>query len=691
MPFSRQQTMRTLYLEQLLTRHATVTLPIASTGYTFPLHALFQPMVLRYDPFTPQNSQQATSSTIIEAKDGAEALAKSTSQRIVVLGGPGMGKTTALKALLQQAITAAQADSSAPLPLFTSLPDLARTALSLPEYIRKIARELQIDIHFADTLIDAVNNGKAFLCLDSLDEILPALRPDIIALINREALRYQGTWIVGSRFTEYQGGQFSHSQFAEWELQPLDKEKRLNLAQQLLPALHGILHQDIPASERPPSPSAETFVQALQYDSQIASWAENPLLFSLAAVSYVQTGHLPATRAMLYQQVTEAMFKMRIPSAARRAELRHLLASLALQFYQTHGRNFTVQDMLASLPSLVPGQSPEALYATVADILNTGVLESVASQSYGFKHQMFQEYLSALALADQLCAADEAQQQSTWNLIWQKRRFSRWNEILRLLVGVLMQDYGSEGLRIADKWLRALIAEKDTPDSDPGDLCLLLAVNSLYEFGDHRLEAEILILAQQVLEQWAKRSIELNRIGGWRHAQRLQALENVLLLFPLQIVIPIIKLLQEVDFSIPVPVVSYVFHDTLSITLYDCHTIRTLRTPTTRKRLMNLLTTPHEDLSIEDQTSVVKLLGSLGEEAPVPLLVEIWQDTTRDYALRVAATSALGMTNVPTPLDLFSQMLQARISDFRAAAVEALSIRGGQASLDLLISALQDD
>ncbi|MEO6892523.1 MAG: hypothetical protein ABI456_22550, partial [Ktedonobacteraceae bacterium] len=292
MAFFDPQKAREQYLERLLARYGTVTLPLDAARHTLPLHTVFQPLVLRHDPLAPQDEQSAVAADVVRARDGAEALAKSEHRRMVVLGGPGMGKTTALKALLCTAITKAQGDPTAPLPLFISLPDLMRAGLSFAVYSQHLSAELAIDPRFAHILLAAVHDGNAFLCLDSLDEVLPALRPEVIAFLNTEVPRCRGTWIIGSRFTEYKGGQFAHSRFAEWELQSLDKQQRLTLARQLLPAFYDAFYRDVTPTLKPALPSAEAYIAELQQNAQIAPWGENPLLLSLAAVFYTQTGSL---------------------------------------------------------------------------------------------------------------------------------------------------------------------------------------------------------------------------------------------------------------------------------------------------------------------------------------------------------------------------------------------------------------
>jgi len=703
MAFFDLEKMREQYLEKLLARYGTVTLPIDSVRLALPLHTVFQPMVLRRDPLAPQDGQPMMASEVVKVRDGAEALTKSEYGRMVVLGSPGMGKTTTLKAMLYTAITTAQIDPSAALPLFISLPDLMRAKLSFEEYIQHIMAELDIDPRFASILTAAVSDGHAFLCLDSLDEVLPALRPEVIAFLNEEALRCRGTWIIGSRFTEYKGGQFAHSQFAEWELQVLDEQERLALACQLLPALYNALYGDVAQNLKPALPSAEAYVRELQQSTQIAAWGENPLLLSLAAVLYTQTGRLPASRAVLYAQVTEAIFTMRIHDANQRAELRHLLADIALEFYQTRGRNFSITDVLEFLPSLVSDQSMPSLSASLTLILDSGILEPVAYQTYGFKHQMFQEYLAAVALASR--CMDETQRQSTWNLLWRKRRLSRWNEILCLLVGILVQEHGAEGLQIAREWLSALAMEYSTSEGDPGNLCLILAMKSLGEFGERISETEVADLAHQIVEIWAKTFTELLGLGGWQYAQPLRVQANVLCAFSLQIVAPIIIRLRQHDPSIqnfcrlpaasglidyiPIHILWHLFQDR-SISVYACHTIRVLQTPAIMERLVAILQDTNGNWSVEDLAAVVEVLGKMGEKAPVPLLVKIWQDIALDGDLRESAAQALSEAEVPVPLDVFVAMLNDRNSSIRRVAVETLSKRSGQIHADLLLSALQD-
>jgi HEAT repeat protein len=704
MAFFDLQKTREQYLERLLARYGTVTLPIDSARLALPLHTVFQPMVLRRDPLAPQDRQSVVASEVVKARDGAEALIKSEHRRMVVLGGPGMGKTTTLKALLYTAITTVQIDPSAPLPLFISLPDLMRARLSFEEYIQQVTADLDIDPRFASILTVAVNHGNAFLCLDSLDEVLPALRPDVIAFLNKEAPRCQGTWIIGSRFTEYKGGQFAHSQFAEWELQALSEQERLALARQLLPALYDAFYSNMTQNRKPALPSAQAYVEELQQSMQIAAWGENPLLFSLAAVLYMQTGRLAASRAVLYAQVTEAMFTMRIHDAEQRAELRHLLADLALEFYQTRGRNFSITDVLELLSSLVSDQSTQSLSATLTRILDSGVLEPVAYQAYGFKHQMFQEYLAAIALARR--CVDETQRQSTWDLLWRKRRLSRWNEILRLLVGILVQEHGVEGLQIAHEWLSALAREQSMSEGDPGNLCLILAMKSLGEFGERVSETEVADLVQHILEIWEKTITELFRLGGWQYAQPLREQANVLCAFSLHIVAPIILRLQQydphiqlfchipaasgvIDHSLPMNILWHLFQDQ-PVSFYACHIVRILQTPAIIERLVAILESTDGNWSGEDLTVVAKLLGKMGEKTPLSLLVKIWQDTTLDDDLRAGAAKALSEAEVSVPRGVFVAMLSDRISSIRCVAIQALSKYSGQTHADLLLSALQD-
>lgn len=744
---------RSLYLEGVLVNYSSVSLPIGPLESGLSLQAIFQPLKLHRDPLAAESlvsserrkllGEQAENqegegrqpSPEVIAATGMEALEKSPQRRMVILGGPGTGKTTLLRHLMWEAARQAQVDAAAPLPIFIALPDLARSQQPLQAYLSTVVTQMGAPAPYAEHLWKAITEGQAFLCLDSLDEVAPAQRSAILEFINRDAPRYGGIWIIGSRFTEYKGGQFGRDRFTEWELQPLTPELRQDLAQRLLPLLSQMLQSG--DTTEPPAP--EVFVSALAGHQQAAAWGENPLLFSLAAVVYVQEGKLPETRVALYQQVISAILKLREPDQHWRQILEQMLAELALWVHQTKGRTFTIKDLTTFF--LDQQKQPPTEGAAIAErIVRSGVLEVVAHQIYGFRHQTFQEYLAAAALANALVGLQQAQQESAWELAWSKRTYSRWTEVLQLLVGHLAQE-GSKGVEIAQQWVRALLRQRETQDGDPGDLGLMLALKSLSEVapgasiwrernGEELEEAVVTAWASELNEAVISKRNPLE----WRLsalAPQLAHLSIPVIQRAIDELRPMLNdptlrdLVTNISYGVFQPIAKSCSAEMLVIMLHDTAWevrkaamtgLRRLDLPTQVKLLEEAL----EDEAQEVREEAANVFEKLRERAPRTLLEKALRDPVarvrrealsmlkkygkewplkvllqvalhdKDTSLRVEAMWSLKEMGERAPVAIFVRLLHDPNEEVRKVAASVLGDLGERAPVEPLLEALQD-
>jgi HEAT repeat protein len=707
---------RTKYLESIARRFSSITLPIG-VSTDFALQAIFQPLKLQRDPLTAEdltydkrrplpgefsrgkdtlyrflsiedikkgwvgtsdyeggmssapvfdsdwNSIGVLLPAVI-ADSGEDTLNKSSQRRIIILGGLGTGKTTVLAHLIDSQAQQARDDPAAQLPIFISLPDLADSGKTLQEYLLFIVKSMRAHERYAEVLWKAIEDGQAFVCLDGLDEVAPKQRPQIIRLINELATESSNTWIIGSRFTEYKGGQFRRGQFTEWELQPLDHTLRQQLAQRLIPKIHQLLR----GTREITNDESSVFVQQLEAHPRASAWGENPLLFSIAVVVFASTGTLPSSRTLLYQQITNAVLETREPDSTRKRMLRYVLADLALELYRTRGRTFTRDDLLILLPEVRERQHENWPTEEMVDrIVTSGVLDVVAHEAYGFSHQTFQEYLAAVGLAQRLLSQDQETRESAWSFAWGKRTYSRWTEVLRLMVGVLLQEHRKAGVQKVQQWLRELVGQRAALDGDPGDLGLALAVKSLAEIAQPMTTRSKEV--EEVVMAWVATLLE---VGGTSRAWRLEALAQEVTHLGTLTTKVVGRLLVALDRE-----QGYVRRTVL-------YTFGGLGVHAPIERLM---------AALGDGDSLVRFwaaeaIGRLGEYAPVERLVALLENP--DASVRSAAAQALGYLRERAPLEQLLKALEDRAWQVREATTNALRFLGERVPVELLVSVLSD-
>ncbi|MCY2987741.1 MAG: SUMF1/EgtB/PvdO family nonheme iron enzyme [Planctomycetota bacterium] len=480
----------TRYLESLReqTSHIDIRGLQVGTGrvHRFPIEDLFISLTTAARPLpkdeTDADDPERIASRLAESCAALPLQAALQHDRLLVVGDPGMGKTTFVRrvayALCQTRLgetpDAAQtrlgvADRTFPVLLRLNelaqhlgrcrtqagAPATATAAAWLPYFLAAVSADSSwgLDETFFRRQLEG---GLCTVLLDGLDEAPDRIiREQLCTLIDQAAMAYRGCrWVVTSRPAANAGAAVLPT-FTHAEIDPLSDAA----IETFLSRWCAALYADSPDSA---SQHLAELLEALRARPDIRRMARNPVMLTALAVVHWNERRLPEQRAELYESIIRWLSRSREQRPGREKAERtvQLLQELALAM-QNHPEGLRTQvPKRWAAERLAPawaagGQSATDAIDTAQQFLEAEELDSGIVVARGselqFWHRTFQEFLAARAIAGR---TDEGQRQLLWGP--PPRLYApEWREVVLLLSGILHQ----HGPDKVDALVGSLIAE----------------------------------------------------------------------------------------------------------------------------------------------------------------------------------------------------------------------------------------
>ena len=421
------------------------------------------------------------------------------SQRLVITGGPGCGKTTVLlhiawalaASLLNQADPAAQThlglSGELPLPILVPLASFARHRRNLradaPAEDRTLGKFISSYLIGKDSGIALptdffsrlLQSGQhVMLLLDGLDEVAnederALVREAVDSLVAGKDMLHT---IVTCRTIAYKSaGTALGANFKEIAVKPLDFDEHVK---PMIERAYQCIFPNDAGQRQDRSGDLLRGIQALEADRQgrlgdaASQLVDSPLMVRLLLIVHYNERRLPDERAKLFEKAVNALIQV---DYGREEEVRQALAAgwetrrdmaqhLAFHLHQ-QGRDQGREIDEAALKHLLKAEEDYKPYLTdfLAQTRNRGGLLEEREGAYRFIHLAFQEFLTARYLREVtggggltaiLDFLDDDKLADPW-----------WREPVLLLAGYL----ASNAAKNAREFLRKLALAGGTPDA----------------------------------------------------------------------------------------------------------------------------------------------------------------------------------------------------------------------------------
>ena len=397
-------------------------------------------------------------------------LTEGRTNRAVLLGGPGSGKTTlmnyfAVAATSQTAkmldqINAAKDKSKKDLNLlpFTCLPiiirirDLARHPdLPILEFVREFTEKDLVVTHNLTGFFEYyLENGNALILLDGLDEVADlAQRYKVVEKIEFFLNQFEDCpAIITSRPAGYKRDFFRTDEYPHYELQLFDDEK--------IDIFIDHWYDSRFELESEQERRKISLRRAIKDQSRIKQLARNPLLLTIIALIHRYQAILPKDDYKLYDKAVETLLTTwdsqkelsnhEVLKYLELDDLRRLMERLAYWIHCQGGVGDTeggtligrdelifqltqyIQEMKRVERHQAKAEAKRFLEQIVRD--RAGLLSLQGQDCYAFVHKTFQEYLTAMEIRDQ----QEEGFEVVLEHIDQYLHKPHWEEVLLLVI-----------------------------------------------------------------------------------------------------------------------------------------------------------------------------------------------------------------------------------------------------------------
>ncbi|MHC5764440.1 MAG: HEAT repeat domain-containing protein [Nostoc sp.] len=615
-----------------------------------------------------------------------ELLKESTRNKFVVLGEPGIGKTTlmsyfALMLAKQQTEKLGLSADLELLPILIRIRDLGKAPTkNLLEYVRNFANSIHVKELPKGFFEHWLEDGRALILLDGLDEIAkPSDRYEFVKIIHSFLGQYsQNPAIITSRPAGYSRELFGTDEFPHYYLEKFDDSQIDLFIQQWY-------NSRLPNNPEKAQERQESLKKALATQERIKLLARNPLLLTIIALIHRYDAHLPRQRHKLYEQAVDTLLinwdenkgiESRKLNYIQLDDIKTLMQHLAYWIHsqgesgdKEGGTLIDKDELITQLSQYIrecnyqvqKHQAQEEAKRLVDHITERcGLLNEQGQDRYAFVHKTFQEYLAGEEIRDR----QSGDFNEVLNHIRDYLHNSHWREVLLLLIAQQNQNNSK-------KIIEAILQQK-TPYEEWLHRNLFFVGTCLAEdlkLSDGKLITDIL---QELVELEVSNS---QRVGRKVKSQVFQILCN----------------LNETRFQ--AQALEWL---KASADLIDIKRLREYRAALGEQQeilaeLLGLL----KDESQNVRYSAAEALGNLGNASPqvVEALLSLLKDETEN--VRYSAVFALGKLGNASPqvVEALLGLLKDESESVRYSAAFALGKLGNASPqlVEVLLGLLKDE